>query len=1337
MMTKPTANFEQQEIDKFSQVAHQWWDKSGEFKPLHDINPLRLNWIDRQVGLAGKQVLDVGCGGGILAESMANKGAHVMGIDLSEASLEVARLHALETQTTVHYELISVEALAMNKAAHFDVVTCMEMLEHVPDPAAIITAIQRIVKPGGMVFMSTFNRNLSAYVFAVLGAEYILRMLPRGTHDYQKFITPAELARMARHTVLFDFDGTLLDTADDLANAANNALVYHGYRPFDVELLKPHASSGAMGLLGAAGFAPEHQQFEELRHRFMEFYAQNLSQHSSLYEGVSNILEKIETKGLLWGIVTNKSSRFTLPLVEQFGLDLASVVVCGDTTPNPKPSPEPLLWAAQQLNIDPTSIIYVGDARRDIVAAKAANMYSVAAAYGYCDGENPALWGADDLIHNPMGLNAIDTNAPKGLDKDATKAKTAGIVKELTELQNLLFAEGKHSVLVVVQGMDASGKDGLLKNVFSSMNPMGVQVTPFKAPTELEASHDFLWRIHAHAPAKGMIGVFNRSHYEDVLIQRVHGWITDAVARKRMAAINDFERLLKEHNNTHILKFYLHITPEQQLERLNERLTIPEKMWKHNDNDLAEAKLWPNYMKCYEDVFAKCDEIPWQIIPAGQNWYKSYLVAKALRDKLVSLKMQFPGLKTREVDDLRKFMSTPSDEPSSKTPKNLTNKNNTLSIAHLTQTVNRALLLKPKTLADLQYTLSEAQKEGLFDADTLSMLEGAIQVNSQNAGDIMVPRSQITFINVTSPLQTIIDTVNTYAHSRYPVYEGQKDHVLGILLAKDLLRFVGKADQFDLREDDSDTIGGLVARMHGRVPKRGSIIHIDGFSFEVIRGDARVLATLSFAPFGFWPLQLMSYLVLFVLLLSPSYRYRLLTCFVFATTHFATGLWWLWESLHTHGGIPNLLAILAVILLASFLALFPTVAASISLKLIDKLHQTRFFFLLSSAMASCFALNDFLRGFVLSGLPWLATGYAHTDSPLIVFAPLFGVYGIGFIVFLICALCANALTLYWRYGALPRRVGIITLVSGAFLLGSYTLLHHHWWARPSGKPLVVASIQGNISQSIKFSADGLQLSYDTYIKALENQNVDLVITPESAHPVALAQVMDQVGERIIHATKTHRTYYLLGAISEDSATDYANSAYVMNPEGQFYYRYDKHHLVPFGEYIPDFFEWFVKLLQMPFGEFQAGALVQNPVRIKSLWIAPNICYEDLFGEAIARSIRQNSQKGMQPHILANLTNLGWFGQIMVLDQHLQIGRMRAFETQKPIIRTTNTGITAYIGADGQILAQLPSATRAILKTTIQGYQGLTPYVQWENWPMLGLWTCLGVLALIARLMQRA
>ena len=186
------------EIQKFSELAHRWWDPTSEFRPLHEINPLRLEWINAKVPLAGKRVIDIGCGGGILAESMARKGADVTGIDLSEKALKVADLHSLESGVNVRYKLIAAEAMAAEEAGQYDVVTCMEMLEHVPDPAAIVQACAALVKPGGHVFMSTLNRNPKAYLFAVLGAEYILRLLPKGTHDYDKFITPAELSQFSR-----------------------------------------------------------------------------------------------------------------------------------------------------------------------------------------------------------------------------------------------------------------------------------------------------------------------------------------------------------------------------------------------------------------------------------------------------------------------------------------------------------------------------------------------------------------------------------------------------------------------------------------------------------------------------------------------------------------------------------------------------------------------------------------------------------------------------------------------------------------------------------------------------------------------------------------------------------------------------------------------------------------------------------------------------------------------------------------------------------------------------------------------------------------------------------
>ena len=211
-------NADQNELDKFSQLAHRWWDPNSEFKPLHDINPLRLDWIDDHARLNGKKVVDVGCGGGLLSEGMAMKGATVTGIDLSEKALSVARLHLLESGHSVEYRSISAEALAAEQAGSYDVVTCMEMLEHVPNPASTIAACAALVKPGGHVFFSTINRNPKAYLFAVIGAEYLLKLLPKGTHDYAKFIKPSELSRWSKSTGL---------EPDELIGMTYNPLTKH------------------------------------------------------------------------------------------------------------------------------------------------------------------------------------------------------------------------------------------------------------------------------------------------------------------------------------------------------------------------------------------------------------------------------------------------------------------------------------------------------------------------------------------------------------------------------------------------------------------------------------------------------------------------------------------------------------------------------------------------------------------------------------------------------------------------------------------------------------------------------------------------------------------------------------------------------------------------------------------------------------------------------------------------------------------------------------------------------------------------------------------------------
>ncbi len=243
-----------------------------------------------------------------------------------------------------------------------------------------------------------------------------------------------------------------------------------------------------------------------------------------------------------------------------------------------------------------------------------------------------------------FNLAEIPTRAPSDLSKDETKEETKVLIKELEELQNKLYAEDKWSLLIILQGMDASGKDGAVREVFSAVNPQGVRVKSFKVPTERELSHDFLWRVHQHTPPKGMIQIFNRSHYEDVLVTRVLGLTDDATAHRRFKMINSFEQLLQE-RGTQILKFYLHISETEQQERFRERLNNPRKHWKYNPNDLKSAKDWPLYRKYYAEVFAQCSpEIPWMVVPSDQNWYKEYLIAQRIVDTLRSLNMKYPGL---------------------------------------------------------------------------------------------------------------------------------------------------------------------------------------------------------------------------------------------------------------------------------------------------------------------------------------------------------------------------------------------------------------------------------------------------------------------------------------------------------------------------------------------------------------------------------------------------------------------------------------------------------------------------------------------------------------------
>ncbi len=245
-----------------------------------------------------------------------------------------------------------------------------------------------------------------------------------------------------------------------------------------------------------------------------------------------------------------------------------------------------------------------------------------------------------------IDLSKIPTRAPEDLDRDYAENVTRQRAERIGELKHLVNAEGKHAVLIVLQGMDASGKDGALKHVFGECTPNGLRSVNWRKPSEVEFSHDFLWRIHKEVPGKGELVIFNRSHYEDVLVQRVHGWVTEERVDQRIASINAFERLLQYDNNTLILKFYLHISKEQQREELMERVDEADKHYKHNDCDWEERKYWDDYRAAYEDVIAR-SEVPWHIIPVDQRWYRNYVMTEIVVDALEGLNLEWPKLVTQ------------------------------------------------------------------------------------------------------------------------------------------------------------------------------------------------------------------------------------------------------------------------------------------------------------------------------------------------------------------------------------------------------------------------------------------------------------------------------------------------------------------------------------------------------------------------------------------------------------------------------------------------------------------------------------------------------------------
>ncbi|MGT2454702.1 apolipoprotein N-acyltransferase [Cupriavidus basilensis] len=489
-----------------------------------------------------------------------------------------------------------------------------------------------------------------------------------------------------------------------------------------------------------------------------------------------------------------------------------------------------------------------------------------------------------------------------------------------------------------------------------------------------------------------------------------------------------------------------------------------------------------------------------------------------------------------------------------------------------------------------------------------------------------------------------------------------------------------------------------------------------------------VAHTQAYAPHTWWWLQLLSLAGLVALVAdAPRTRGAAATGYAFGLGWFLSGVWWLYISMHVYGEMPAWMALLAVLLLAGFIALFPALAAATWHWLMARRTRAASVTLLAPlAFGAAWGLSEWLRGVMFTGFPWLSSGYAHTDGPLAGFAPLIGVYGIGALAATVAALLVAAVRGFGSAGPGGKRTGALALAGAVALpLGGAALVPVAWTIA-AGKPIAVRLLQGNVAQDIKFEPAGVQRSIELYRDLITAAPADLVVTPETAFPVILQDLPVDIAIAVRDFTVASGTTVLFGAAGADSPVDFTNSVFGLGPLTERLYRYNKHHLVPFGEFIPLGFHWFVDMMKMPLGDFRRGGLDQAPLPVRGIMVAPNICYEDLFGEEIAETLRSQP---VPANILVNVTNLAWFGDTIALDQHLQISRMRALEMRRPMLRSTNTGMTAVVTPDGVVAARLPAFTVGTLTANVQGTQGLTPYVRWGNIPALA--ACLLVLALAA------
>jgi apolipoprotein N-acyltransferase len=433
---------------------------------------------------------------------------------------------------------------------------------------------------------------------------------------------------------------------------------------------------------------------------------------------------------------------------------------------------------------------------------------------------------------------------------------------------------------------------------------------------------------------------------------------------------------------------------------------------------------------------------------------------------------------------------------------------------------------------------------------------------------------------------------------------------------------------------------------------------------------------------------------------------------LFSMLSLGGSVWWLFVSLHRYGGLPAALAVAAVTLLCAFLSLYVAAAGAVFASL--RRNRPVPDALLAAAL---WLLAELARGLLFSGFPWAASGYAHVDGPLAGLAPWIGVYGMGAVAAGLAALLALSLRLQpWRARGV-RLVAVLAVLAGVGLAD-------HDFTRPSGR-LQVSLLQGNVPQDEKFADDKLPqtLAWDAW--ALTTARGDLVVAPETAVPLLPEQLPDGYWQALQSHFASGDQAALVGLPLGSFEAGYTNSvaglsrAAAVAADG--FYRYDKSHLVPFGEFIPVGFHWFVAMMNIPLGDFNRGPLNAPSFAVRGERVAPNICYEDLFGEELAQRFVDEPHA---PTVLANVSNIGWFGNTIAIPQHLQISRLRTLELQRPMLRATNTGATAIIDHRGRVTAQLPPFTQGVLTGEVQGRDGTTPFAWWAGrfglWPLLAL-----------------